>query len=128
LSTSNPGLATVPDRVAGVPISGAHTVNNWFNTAAFSNPPAGYFGTAATGSIIGPGVVNFDMALYKDFPIKERASFQFRVEAFNIFNHTNFGAPSGSGGVQTNYGAGNFGQVTTALDPRILEFALRFQF
>ena len=122
IATSNPGLATRPDRVSGSSTSGAHTVNNWFNTNAFSNPAPGFFGNSATGSIIGPGVFNFDMALYKDFPIKERASFQFRVEAFNIFNHTNFS------GVQTAYGAGNFGQVTSALDPRIFEFALRFQF
>jgi hypothetical protein len=122
IATSNPGLATRPDRVSGSSTSGAHTVNNWFNTNAFSNPAPGFFGNSATGSIIGPGVVNFDMAFYKDFPIKERASFQFRAEAFNIFNHTNFS------GVQTFYGAGNFGQVTSALDPRIFEFALRFQF
>ena len=61
------------------------------------------------------------MALYKDFAIKERYNFQFRSEFFNIFNHTNFS------GVSKSVGAGNYGQVTSALDPRIIELALRFQ-
>jgi hypothetical protein len=122
LATSNPGLATLPNRVAGVSISGPKTVNEWFNTGAFSNPAPGYFGNAALGSITGPGVVNFDMAFYKDFRVNERHTFQFRAELFNIFNHSNFS------GVQTYFGAGNFGQITSALDPRIAEFALRYQF
>ena len=62
------------------------------------------------------------MALYKNFHIKERAYLEFRAEAFNIFNHTNFS------GVSTTLGASNFGHVTSALDPRILELALRFNF
>lgn len=122
LATANPGLATLPNRLAGGSITGPKTVNEWFNTAAFSNPDPGYFGNAAQGSITGPGVFNFDMAFYKDFHFTERHTFQFRAELFNIFNHANFS------GVQTAYGAGNFGQVTSALDPRIAEFALRYQF
>ena len=47
---------------------------------------------------------------------------EFRAEVFNIFNHTNFTT------VSTNYGAGSFGQVTAAADPRIMELALRFHF
>jgi hypothetical protein len=54
---------------------------------------------------------------YEDFNIIDRQKFQFRVELFNIFDHTNFS------GVQTAYGAGNFGQITRALD-----LALRYQF
>lgn len=124
MSISHAGLATLPNRVSGSSISGPKTVQEWFNTAAFSSPAtvAGYFGNAAPGSIYGPGVVNFDMAFYKDFPIGERAKIQFRGELFNIFNHTNFSAVSAA------YGAGSFGNVTSARDPRIAEFALRFQF
>jgi hypothetical protein len=123
LATSNPGLASLPDRVAGSTInSGPKTTQEWFNINAFSNPAPGYFGDAATGSIIGPGVMNFDMAFYKDFHVKERHTFQFRAELFNIFNRANFS------GVSTGYAAGNFGQITSALDPRIVEFALRYQF
>jgi hypothetical protein len=122
LATSNPGIATLPNRVAGSSISGPKSATAWFNTAAFSNPAPGYFGNAGQNSITGPGVISFDMAFYKDFHVKERHTFQFRAELFNIFNHTNFS------GVQTAFGAGNFGQVTSALDPRIAEFALRYQF
>jgi hypothetical protein len=122
LSIATPGLATYPDRVAGSSVAGPKTAAEWFNTAAFTAPAAGYFGNAAPGSIPGPGVIDFDMAFYKDFRIREGLTLQFRGEAFNIFNHTNFS------GVQTAYGTGNYGQVTSALDPRKLEFALRLQF
>ena len=122
LAIATPGLATLSDRVTGTSAQGPKTLGEWFNTNAFTAPPAGYFGNAAPGSIIGPGVINFDMALYKDFPIGEHKTFQFRGELFNIFNHANFS------GVQTAFGAGNYGQVTSAYDPRIAEFALRFQF
>lgn len=121
LSTSNPGLATRPDRVAST-ITGPKTVQEWFNTGAFGAPPPGYFGNAAPGSIVGPGTIDFDMALYKDFHFAERHTIEFRAELFNIFNHTNFS------GISTGFGSGNYGQVTSALDPRIVEFALRYQF
>lgn len=122
LSIARPGLATRPNRIAGSSIQGSKTVGEWFNTAAFAAPAAGFFGTAAPGSIPGPGFINFDMALYKDFHITENKVIQFRSEFFNIFNHTNYNS------VSTNFGAGNYGHITSARDPRILEFALRFQF
>lgn len=122
LSVSNPGIASRPDRIAGSSVTGPKTVGEWFNTSAFVQAPYGYFGNAAPGSIPGPGVIDFDMAFYKDFHIREALTLQFRGEAFNIFNHTNFS------GVSTGLGSGNFGQVTSALDPRKLEFALRMQF
>ncbi len=121
LSIANQGLATRPDRVAST-ITGPKTVQQWFNTGAFAAPPFGYFGNAAPGSIMGPGVVNFDMALYKDFHFAERHTIEFRSEFFNIFNHTNFS------GIDPTFGSGTYGQVTSARDPRIIEFALRYQF
>ena len=62
------------------------------------------------------------MALYKDFRVTERDMFEFRAEAFNIFNRTNLSS------ISTGVGSGSYGQATSALDPRIFEFALRFQF
>lgn len=94
------GLASRPDRVPGVSVAGPKTRTEWFNTAAFSQPAPGYFGNAAPGSIRGPGFIGFDMALYKDFKIYERHTLEFRTEAFNIFNHTNFS------GVNTGIGEG----------------------
>ena len=121
LSVPFQGLAGRPNRVASN-ISGPQSQAEWFNTGAFAAPAYGYFGNASIGSIPGPGMWDFDFSIYKDFKVTERSKFQFRAEAFNIFNHTNFS------GVQTAVGAGNFGQVTSALDPRILELALRFEF
>ena len=120
LSVSNQGLATRPNISGAITYPG--TVANWFSTSSFSAPAAGYFGNAGVGIIRGPGLVNFDMGFYKDFNFTEHQKLEFRGELFNIFNHTNFN------GVSTTYGSGNFGQLTSALDPRIIEFSLRYHF
>ena len=120
LATSAPGLATRPNCI-GSP-SGPRTVAQWFNTAAFSAPAYGSFGNCGTGIIRGPGENTWNWALYKTFRIHENVNLQFRSEFFNIWNHANFSA------VSTNLGAGDFGQVTTALDPRQIEFALKLSF
>jgi len=67
-------------------------------------------------------LVDFDMAVYKDFHITEQHKLEFRAEAFNVFNHTNFN------GVSTSFGSGTYGTITSTRDPRIFEFALRYQF
>ena len=60
-----------------------------------------------------------NVSLYKTFPLVSRLALQFRAEAFNVANHPNFI------GVSTGLGSGNYGAVTSAGDPRILEFALK---
>ena len=120
MSTSTNGLAARPDCSGSV--GGQKSVAEWFNSAAFTAPAFGFFGNCGTGIIRGPGENTWNVALFKDFPIKERAKLQFRSEFFNVWNHPNFSQ------VSNNLGAGNFGAVTTALEPRIIEFALRFQF
>jgi hypothetical protein len=122
LSISQQGNALRPDRVPGVSIHGPKTQKEWFNTAAFVAPQPGFYGNAATGSIQGPGLIDFDMALYKDFHITEGNFFEFRGEAFNVFNHTNFTT------INTTFGSGSYGNATAAADPRILEVALRYHF
>jgi hypothetical protein len=121
LSVSNQGLASRPD-TTGSPLLYPKTIQQWFSIAAFTAPGPGFFGNAANGSITGPGLVTFDMGLYKDFRFGEHQTLQFRGELFNIFNHTNFS------GVNTTYGSSGFGNVTSSLDPRIVEFALRYHF
>ncbi len=120
LSVTNQGLASRPNYTGS--LTYPRTPGEFFNTSVFAQPTAGFFGNAANGSITGPGLVTFDMALYKDFRITEHQAFQFRAELFNIFNHTNFN------GIGTTFGASNFGQATSAADPRIVEFALRYRF
>lgn len=122
LSIPNQGNAARPNPT-GTTFAGPRTAAKWFNTAAFTAPAAGYFGTAGTGILRGPGLINFDVTLKKTFKITERMGrLEFRAEVFNVFNHTNFTT------VSTNYGSGTFGQVTAAADPRIMEFALRLHF
>ena len=121
LSTANQGNGLRPDRTTQR-IPGPKTVGEWFNTAAFVAPQAGFYGDTNTGIIRGPALFDFDMAVYKDFPVWREQHFQFRGEAFNVFNHTNFTT------VNTAYGNSNFGKVTAAADPRILEVALRYEF
>jgi hypothetical protein len=120
LSVSNQGLTKRPNLIA--PISYPKTTDQWFSVSSFARPANGFFGTAGTGILHGPGLVNFDMALYKEFRLNERNAFEFRGELFNIFNHTNFE------GIGTAFGSGTFGKVTSARDPRIVELALRYRF
>jgi len=120
LSISTPGLAIYPNVVGS--LSYPHTVNEWFNTSAFAAPPFGFYGDAGVGTIRGPVENVFNWALYKTFPVRESYKLQFRAEAFNIFNHPSFG------NIDTNLGDATFGQVLSALNPRILEFALRLTF
>lgn len=124
ISTLTSGLATRPDAVAGTAIPGPKTVQEWFNTAAFTAPPFGYYGNASVNCIRGPGMNNWDMSLFKNFRISESAKLQFRFETFNTWNHTNFS----DSGVDTTYGTAGFGQLTSDHTPRVIQFALRLTF
>jgi len=118
------GLASRPDAVAGVSVKGPKTVDEWFNTQAFTAPPFGYFGNAGIGTIRGPGENNWDMSLFKHFRITERLNTQLRADLFNTWNHTNFDSNS----VSTTYGSGSFGQITGAHTPRVIQVSLKVEF
>jgi hypothetical protein len=123
LATATAGLATRPN-TTGQPLfpSGTHTREAWFNTAAFTAPQAGTYGNAGVRTIRGPGLVTWDLSVTKRTAITERFQTEFRLGAFNVLNHTNFL------NVSTAFGSGTFGQVTSALDPRVLELAMRVWF
>jgi hypothetical protein len=97
----------------------------YFNPGAFSESALGEPGTAARRSFHGPGELNFDLALLKNFPFTEHKSLQFRVEAFNTFNHAEFFGPAA---VQGNIDSPTFGQVIKAAPPRLVQAALKFLF
>jgi hypothetical protein len=120
LSTAHNGLATRPDAIA--PLVYDHKLLDWFDTRTFAQPAPGFFGNAGVGTVLSPGLSNFNMALYKDFRMTERFILQFRGEFFNAFNHPNFGSPN------TNLGAGSFGQITTMKNPRIGELVVKLRF
>ena len=73
----------------------------------------------------GPGMDNYDIALAKKLQIAESKSLLFRIEAFNVFNHTQFNGP---GSVDGNIGSSTFGNVISAAPPRIMQAALKFIF
>ena len=103
---------------------GDKTVRNYLNPAAFALPALGTFGNVTVGSVAGPGLWQFDTALSRTFQIRESQKVEFRAEAFNITNSMRMDINK----LTTNYNSSNFGQVTGALDPRIMQFALKYFF
>ncbi|MFZ0958596.1 MAG: hypothetical protein WAN60_19805, partial [Candidatus Sulfotelmatobacter sp.] len=108
------------------------TTVTWFNPASFTAAPCtpGGSGTDCYGNlgfdaIRGPGHNNFDLALLKNFAFTEKFHMEFRAEAFNAFNHTEFEGNSNTGGLSNNVGASNFGQITNAYDGRQFQLALK---
>ena len=86
--------------------------------------PAPTYGTFGRNSFRGPRRVNMDLALEKTTNlVGERAKLIFRVEAFNLFNHTEFRPPASS-----SFSSGTFGEITGTYDPRILQLALKLTF
>jgi hypothetical protein len=68
---------------------------NWLNPSAFTSPATGTFGNSRRNGFVGPGYSDVDFSVFKNTPITERVSTQFRVEMFNLFNRYNFGSPGG---------------------------------
>ena len=99
--------------------------NPYFNPSYFMQEPLGQIGNAMRRFFVGPGLNNSNLALLKNTKISETKEVQFRVEAFNVFNHAQFNNPSGD---FNNTGQGGFGYVTSARDPRIMQVALKFLF
>jgi hypothetical protein len=106
----------------------------WYNPAAFAVPAPGSFGDFGRNTIYGPGILNFNMSLFKNFNFTENTRIQLRFEAFNVFNHTQWanintdlGAPT-SGTPFSGANAGSSGQITSARDPRQLQLGGKFYF
>ena len=115
----NDTFGTNRANLVGDPRSGDRTVTRWFNTAAFAQPAAGALGNLGRNTERGPGVNNLDLALFKNFNLGMGARLQFRLESFNVFNHTQFA------GVSTNIAATNFGVVTSARPARINQLGVQ---
>ncbi|HEY1499511.1 MAG TPA: TonB-dependent receptor [Acidobacteriaceae bacterium] len=107
------------------------TQKAWFNTSAFTAPTAPWngggnngFGTSGRNAVRGPGLDNWNLSLFKSFAMTqhEGTRLEIRVESYNTFNHTEFS------GLDLGFTDGNFGQVTSANDPRVLQFGGKFLF
>jgi hypothetical protein len=94
----------------------------YFDTSLFSLENLGQFGDARRRFFSGPGWDNWDMAVAKNVSLSESKYFDFRFEFFNVFNHAQFGTPSGL------INSSTFGVVTTANNPRIGQIAAKFHF
>lgn len=121
---------------ANISGTGSDRTVYWFDPGSFSRDceyvdassgcANGYgspYGTLGRNKLRAPSRINIDMALAKTTKITERVSATFRAEAFNVFNHAEFKTPD----TDIRHG-GTFGQVLDTYDPRIVQFALRFQF
>lgn len=114
--------------VSGDPLvpAGERTYQNWLNrnTVTVPTDPSQPFGNAAPNSVRGPLVWTVDMVMSKRFamPWTSTGNFEFRLEAFNLLNRTNFRAPNG------NRSAAAFGTITSTYDPRILQLGFKASF
>jgi hypothetical protein len=97
--------------------------NGRANPEFFQNPGAGQLGALQQTPVSGPGFWVADMALIKRTRISENTNVELRIEAFNVFNHTNFSVAE-----TQDINSTSFGRITSTFDPRILQFAFKFNF
>lgn len=114
----------------------------WFNVNAFTQPTMdqlyadgqpGMFGYVGRNTVIGPGRNNWDLSLFKNFNLTERVGMQFRFETFNTWNHTQWHDVHTGCSDSVDFGhycgtGSNFGQVSSAWSPRIIQLALKLTF
>jgi hypothetical protein len=123
-----PNATNRPDRVGNISYpnavgAGDHVIQ-YLDPSAFALPAVGSFGDLGHNAVRGPGRDNWNLSVFKSFIFSETrgSRLEFRVETFNTWNHTQFN------GVSNNFGSSNFGQFTSAFDPRILQLALKLYF
>ncbi len=120
---SNTGNPDRPDVIGNWRLGeDERSLERWFNTAAFVRNAAFTYGNAGRNLIECPGEVNFDLAVYKSFAVREGMRFQFRAEAFNAMNTPQFGVPN------AQVGNPAFGSIGGADRPRNLQLGLKFIF
>ena len=133
---SNTGSTSArPDRTcSGV---GAHTITSWMKADCFTTDAleAAFgegqprFGNSGRNILDAPGLWNIDFSAFKDFNLWEKAKLEFRFEAFNLFNHANFGNPVASfNGISEGVPVGNFGLIGGASEARDIQFGLTLRF
>ena len=120
---ANTGRSTQRPDLVGDPNAGPKTPDEWFNTKAFVLPAQYTFGNAGQYITNADGIISFDVAVEKKFPIGEKHAFEFRTEFFNFPNVVNFGDPTGA------MNNANFGKITSQrTPPRQIQFGLRYRF
>jgi hypothetical protein len=122
-SNVNLGEAIRPNRIGNGTVPNP-SVAQWFNVSDFPEVPEGAFtfGNAGRNILDGPGLMNVNLSLFKNFVVREGTRLQFRWEVFNVFNHANFGLPENA------VNAANAGTLLSAGSPREMQFALRLSY
>jgi hypothetical protein len=120
---TNVGGGDSPNSI-GDPNSGPHTVQRWFNTAAFALQPQYTAGNVGTGTMHGPPQRRLDIALAKSLHVTERQTVQIRIESYNITNTPSFQPPDG------NFGSTTFGVISSTgnAPPRQMQFGVKYLF
>jgi hypothetical protein len=98
------------------------TVSRWFNTSAFATAPQFTIGSSSRNPVRGPGYRNLDLALMRRVPLSTSQWLEIRAEVFNATNTPPLGAPNGV------FGSAAFGTITSAGDPRVIQFAVKYAF
>ena len=111
---------------------GTKTVDNWFNATAFAQPALGTYGTSGRTAYVGMGTRVVDLSLVRSFRVAQTHRLEARIEAFNALNWFRPGAvdanPINNLAPVTNLSSPNFGRYLIAGDPRVMQFALKYQF
>jgi len=124
--TRNPDRPSLNPNFSG-PIV-LHNPKEWFNPNAFALPAAGTYGNLGRGTFMGPGLADVDLSLFKNTPLTERTTLEFRAEFFNLFNRVNFGPPNTTVFANGTVSA-SAGLITTlATNPRQIQFGLKLMF
>lgn len=119
----NPIRANVVAGVSPRLPSSQRSADRWFNTRAFTTPPAFTFGNVGRNTMIGPSLNKTDIALQRQFPLGEAKQIEFRAEFFNAFNRTNLGIP------ERFVNTPQFGTITmAATSARQIQFVARLRF
>lgn len=118
------GAGNRPNLVGDPNLSASErTVDRWFATEAFAQPPLYTFGNAGRNIVEGPGIINVDASLTKQVSVGGQRELEFRAEVFNVANHPILGRPD------TNLSSATYGRITsTRIDSRQIQLALRFTF
>jgi len=120
---ANTGRSTQRPDLVGDPNAGPRTPEEWFNTKAFALPALYTFGTAGQYITNADSIIGIDVAVQKDFRIKEQHNVEFRTEFFNMPNVVNFGDPIGA------MNRNDFGRISgQRTNPRQIQFGLRYRF
>jgi hypothetical protein len=119
-----PAYHAAPLDINTNPRNGRPEFNN--SPAAFTTETLGELGNVPRRFFYGPGIENFDMTLTKLVKVTESKALEFRLEAFNVFNHAQFYGPGSVDGEVNN--DPHFGQVIGAASPRLIQLAAKFNF